>query len=70
MAGAPARPDLRMVGSYSRVDFATFMTTGKAAGERELVLMSAVARRRYSHFTDAEEDAVYNYLAELARRDP
>lgn len=70
MAGAPARPDLRMVGSYDREAFAHFMATGEAAGGRELVLMSAVARRRYARFTDAEEDAVYNYLAELARSDP
>lgn len=70
LAGAPARPDLRMVGSYSAEDFAQFMATGEAAGGRELVLMSAVARRRYSHFTEAETGAVYNYLVELARRDP
>ena len=70
MAGAPARPDLRMVASYSREEFAHFMQTGEAVGGRELELMSAVGRRRYSHFTDAEEDAIYNYLAELARRDP
>lgn len=70
LAGAPARPDLRMVASYDRADFAHLMETGEAAGGRELVLMSGVARRRYSHFTDTEEDAVYTYLAELARRDP
>ena len=68
--GAPPRPDLRIVGSYTREDFARFMETGKAAGDRELALMSAVARRRYSHFTDAEEDAVYAYLAEYARHSP
>lgn len=70
IAGAPARPDLRMVGSYSREEFAHFIETGEAAGGRELVLMSAVARRRYARFTDAEEDAVYDYLNELARKDP
>lgn len=67
---ASARPDLRMVASYSREDFAILMQTGKAAGGRELELMSGVARRRYAHFTEAEEDAVYAYLGELARRDP
>lgn len=62
-------PDLRIVGSYSREDFATLMGTGKAAGGREIGLMSKVARRRYANFSDAEERAVYAYLAELARRD-
>lgn len=67
---ATERPDLRMVAAYSRADFATLMQTGKAAGNRELELMSGVARRRYASFTDAEENAVYAYLVALAQRDP
>lgn len=69
-AGGNPPPDLRIVASYSKEDFARFMATGEAAGGRELPLMSAVARRRYSKFTDAERDAVHAYLAELALREP
>lgn len=67
---APARPDLRIVASYSREDFARLMKTGVAAGDRDLELMSAVARRRYSQFTEIEVSAIYDYLSELARSDP
>lgn len=67
---AKARPDLRMVAAYSATDFAALMRTGKAAGNREVGLMSTVARRRYSSFTDAEVAAVQAYLSELAALDP
>lgn len=67
---ATPRPDLRMVAAYSREDFAALMKTGKAVGNRELDLMSTVARRRYARFTTAEQQAVYSYLVELADRDP
>jgi len=63
-------PNLRIVGSYSPEDFTTLMRTGKAAGDREVGLMSKVAQRRYANFTDAEVAAVRGYLVELARRDP
>jgi mono/diheme cytochrome c family protein len=56
-------PDLSLVASYSRVDFLHFMHTGKAAGNRELTLMSDMARLRFSHFTDAELGDIYDYLA-------
>jgi cytochrome c553 len=58
-------PNLSLVASYSREDFVHFMRTGKAAGNRELPVMSAEARLRFSHFTDAEVNDVYDYL--LAR---
>lgn len=65
-----ARPDLRMVASYSPEDFTTLLRTGKAAGNREVGLMSRAARRRYANFTDAEVEAVRAYLVELAANDP
>lgn len=65
-----ARPDLRMVASYSAADFATLLRSGTAAGGREVGLMSSAARRRYAHLTDAEVAAVRAYLVELAARDP
>ena len=63
-------PDLRNVGSYSPEDFAALMRTGKAAGAREVGLMSQVARRRYANFTEGEVGALRAYLTELARHDP
>lgn len=67
---APPRPNLRMVLAYSAEDFSKLMTTGKALGDRELELMSGVARWRYSHFTEREIQVVYDYLVALARHDP
>lgn len=67
---AAARPDLRIVASYLPEDFATLLRTGKAAGNREVGLMSTVARRRYANLTDAEVAAIRTYLTELAARDP
>jgi mono/diheme cytochrome c family protein len=61
--GPPVQsPDLAIVASYERPDFIRFMRTGKAAGNRELPLMSAVARARFSHFSDIEVNALYDYL--------
>ncbi len=58
-----ATPDLLIVASYDRADFVHFMRTGKAAGNRELPLMSDTARQRFSHFDDAELGQIYDYLA-------
>jgi cytochrome c553 len=60
--GQPPNPDLRIVASYSEEDFLKFMITGKAAGDRELPMMSGVARGRFAKLTDAERKAVYAYL--------
>lgn len=59
----PRPPDLSLVASYDRADFLRFMRTGKAAGNRELRMMSAAARVRFSHFTDSELGAIYDYLS-------
>ena len=67
---AAARPDLRMVAAYAPADFDALLRKGKAAGNREVGLMSTVARRRYANLTDAEVGAVRGYLVELAKRDP
>lgn len=64
----PRPPDLSLVASYERHDFLKFMRTGKAAGNRELPMMSAVARVRISHLTDADLDALYDYLAARGRK--
>lgn len=62
--------DLRVIAAYSDQDFATLMREGKPIGERDLTMMGGVARWRYSRFTDAEREAVYGYLSEVARQDP
>jgi mono/diheme cytochrome c family protein len=61
-------PNLSIVASYDRADFVKFMRTGKAAGNRELPMMSAVARVRISHLSDAELNALYDYLAARGRK--
>jgi mono/diheme cytochrome c family protein len=60
-----APPDLAVVAAYSRADFALFMRTGTALGNRELRSMSTIARQRFAQLTDAEVSALYDYL--LAR---
>jgi cytochrome c553 len=61
-------PDLDVAGAYTRADFRRLMRTGVAAGGRQVGLMSQVARGRFSHLTDAEVDAIYDYLVARARR--
>ena len=56
-------PALRIVApAYSRHDFARLMRTGKALSERELKLMSNIARSDFAHFTDAEIAAIRGSL--------
>ncbi len=68
--GAKARPDLRLVAAYDASAFRHLLRTGKAAGEREVSLMSLVARGRYAQFTDAEIAAVHAYLGAVAASAP
>ena len=55
-------PDLAIAAAYDPADFHRLMRTGKAAGDRELRMMSGVARDRFSRFTDAEVEALHAYL--------
>jgi mono/diheme cytochrome c family protein len=61
-------PDLVIVGSYEKADFVRLMRTGKAAGNRELVLMSGVARYRFAHWTDREVDDLYAFLRAMSAK--
>ncbi len=63
--GAATRPDLRMVTAYDAGQFDRLMRTGVAIGDREVGLMSEVARGRFSHFTAREQQAVHRYLQRL-----
>lgn len=59
-------PDLAIVGAYDPGDFHRFLKTGIAAGGRELPMMSKVARKRFSQFTDQEVEAIRLYLVARA----
>ena len=61
-------PDLSIVASYERADFLKFMHTGKAAGNRELRMMSAVARVRINYLSDADLNALYDYLSARGKK--
>jgi cytochrome c553 len=65
LRGGDRAPDLRIAAGYSRNEFTHLMRTGKALGNRDLEMMSGVARRRFSQFTDAEIAMLHDYL--LAR---
>jgi cytochrome c553 len=60
--GLVAPPLLEMARAYDLGQFKHLMRDGKGAGDRELQLMSEVAREGFSHFTDDEIAAIYAYL--------
>jgi mono/diheme cytochrome c family protein len=59
--GAPGH-DLMVKGGYNRQQFRTLMREGTTSGGRDIDPMSVVARASFSHFTDAEIDALFDYL--------
>lgn len=61
-------PDLTIAAAYTFEDFARLMTTGEAAGGRELGVMSEVARGRFAHFTESEIAALHAFLEHRAER--
>lgn len=62
--GSP--PDLAVAGAYDPADFYRLLKTGVAAGGRRVGMMSAVARKRFSHLTDDEIEAIRLYLVARA----
>lgn len=60
--GLEAPPVRPMVQGYSLEEFAHLMRTGKAVGDRELRLMSEVARDHLSHLTDQEVADIHAFL--------
>jgi len=60
-----AVPALAIAATYTWPEFETLMRTGKARGNRELKLMSEVARGRFSQFTPTELQALFSYLKTL-----
>ena len=68
MEDGKVAPDLMLAGAYDLDDFQALMRRGRAAGGRELDLMSEVARNDFSHFTDEEIEALHAYLKGRADR--
>lgn len=61
-------PDLTVAAAYDLADFAKLLRTGRAAGDRELGLMSTSARARFGDLSDAEIAALHDYLKARAER--
>ena len=61
-------PPLTIVSAYSRAQFHHLLRSGEPVGGRTLGLMGMVARSRFSQLSDAEVDAIYDYLSALAAR--
>jgi mono/diheme cytochrome c family protein len=61
-------PDLVVVLGYDEMAFATLLRTGKALGDRELPMMSGVARGRFAAMTDGEIADLYAFLSDFAAR--
>jgi len=55
-------PSLAVAKGYGRAQFKRLMSEGIGVGDRELGLMSEVAKMRFSQFEPAEVDALYDYL--------
>ncbi|MGB9428590.1 MAG: cytochrome c [Gammaproteobacteria bacterium] len=55
-------PDLIIAKSYTPENFARLMNTGIGNGNRDLGLMSEVAKGRFSHFDATQVAAIYAYL--------
>jgi cytochrome c553 len=65
--GGDKAPDLRIAAGYSFEEFTRLMRQGTALGNRELPLMSQVARGRFHYFTDQELRDLYAYLIARAK---
>ncbi|MGA9855779.1 MAG: cytochrome c [Gammaproteobacteria bacterium] len=55
-------PDLIIAKSYTPENFERLMSTGIGNGNRDLGLMSEVAKGRFSHFDAIQVAAIYTYL--------
>jgi mono/diheme cytochrome c family protein len=61
-------PDLIIVAGYSEADFRRLMREGIAIGDRELEMMSGVARGRFAYFTEDELSDLYAFLRDMSAR--
>jgi cytochrome c553 len=60
-------PTLNTAGAYSAIELARLLTTGEGKVKKDLGLMSAAARHRFSKFTPGERNAVVGYLLARAK---
>lgn len=58
-------PSLRMVAAYTPEAFTALLRTGVGLGNRKLGVMTGWAKAYFSHFTDAEIQALYRYLHDM-----
>ena len=61
-------PDLIVLMGYDEAAFRHLMSTGKAIGERELPMMSGVARTRFAYLTEEEVGDLWSFLRRMAER--
>lgn len=67
LRGAYGSPPLLIAKAYKESDFVKFMQTGKALGNRELVMMSDVCRSRFVHYSEEELKAIHAFLMQLEK---
>ena len=60
-------PDITLAGYYDRAAFHRLLRTGDGRTEHDLGVMAMTARSNFSHFNDAEIDAIYDYLIQRDR---
>ncbi len=63
--GFNSAPPLVIVRGYSLDEFTRLMQTGVPRDGRDLSMMGAVARSRFSHFSDEEIAALHGYLQSM-----
>ncbi len=63
--GFSAAPPLVIVRGYSADEFTRLMRSGVPRGGQELEMMGGVARSRFSHFSEEEIAALYEYLGSM-----
>jgi mono/diheme cytochrome c family protein len=61
-------PDLIVLMGYDEAAFRHLMSTGKAIGERELPMMSGVARTRFAYLTEEEVSDLWAFLRRMAEQ--
>ena len=61
-------PSLDIVGAYDLEQFRTLLKTGVPPSRKDLGMMSTVAKKDFSHFTDEEVEALHRYLVARAQR--
>ncbi|MCH8203066.1 MAG: c-type cytochrome [Proteobacteria bacterium] len=60
--GSSDFPDLIVASAYTLDEFRHLMATGETFDDRELTLMALVSEKRFSHFNEAEVEALYAFL--------